>query len=1044
MSVMNTAKLESPPPSPVRSSLGSSKRNSHHRRRSSVSTRHESAEMMGIALPAIPVSSDDNINLGDKDSIRRRALWTLEGKTDVGTFSKVDIPEIDTPECPQRPFEFPTKPSYPPGVGAGFGGGLSSIMGNKRDRDSFGKFMSSSGSIEQLGTLLEEEEEEEDNNVTMTSSPVEEVAEPTVVVTTPSPAPVRHRPASLNLKPLALASSQALSYGDLPTPSPSPNVRSGLRSLTLTTNPDPSEETVQFGSSNRKRHSMMVTSTTSASATLARRPSLNISSDVQSTVPSSTPIRRTSISYHSSSDSGPLMNFGLPTPDMTPISEKRYSSSSMDSDYSRASSRGSRPLSVTEQHFLFQAHQTLVQRISDLERALSARPRSRPQSYASDVSAQSEPPSDEMLQLIADLKSERDELKRDVDGWRARLADSEKQLGVLMRRVENERRDAWVARERVGLLEIEKSTLQKTIEEKTAWGEDGWNKYHDARSELDNVRQECMSLQIQVQQHSECPNELSAVQEALRSERSRREELERELEVAGLLATPTPRTFEYKGLPSKPVSASVSRPFARRGGLGFRSIDSAGSFTDVESLDGTDRPHFELKAVQEEDETDSRDDATDCSDNDNELAGYEDEDENDAYAFNSSSSASSLGSIQDMHRQVNVHSEEDSFDVPPLTASSRCNSTSPSPLPSPEPGHVRRASLSKTWTFPLKAEVPYEREIDEIDRFFGCLEDVDDSPPLGRFTSAESGKNIFSQALGQEVEGGIIFTFNPPPFFEGPEDASLDSSATSDIQPSTPSSRSSPSSIPRPTTTKSFTLSPVLTTPVKPVPSAFAGFSPSSFSTPPSRWSPSPTSIPAIGPRPSTSVSPPVIRNKPASFLPQPRRSSPVISRIPVPSTRPTSPLSKASTSIIDDSISAQPNPVSEMKCDVQCIPAPSTPTLSLSSPFNSPTLAARLSHTLTNFIPVSSLASWSPLSSKLTSPVHMYNIPTPSDPVSPSGDTYGAHLSKPFPRGQLFVSKEKQLEKLRLRLEAERRIFDRHRSAPIFTRNISGSIVQI
>ncbi|CAL1702073.1 unnamed protein product [Somion occarium] len=958
MSVMNTAKLESPPPSPVRSSLGSSKRNSHHRRRSSVSTRHESAEMMGIALPAIPVSSDDNINLGDKDSIRRRALWTLEGKTDVGTFSKVDIPEIDTPECPQRPFEFPTKPSYPPGVGAGFGGGLSSIMGNKRDRDSFGKFMSSSGSIEQLGTLLEEEEEEEDNNVTMTSSPVEEVAEPTVVVTTPSPAPVRHRPASLNLKPLALASSQALSYGDLPTPSPSPNVRSGLRSLTLTTNPDPSEETVQFGSSNRKRHSMMVTSTTSASATLARRPSLNISSDVQSTVPSSTPIRRTSISYHSSSDSGPLMNFGLPTPDMTPISEKRYSSSSMDSDYSRASSRGSRPLSVTEQHFLFQAHQTLVQRISDLERALSARPRSRPQSYASDVSAQSEPPSDEMLQLIADLKSERDELKRDVDGWRARLADSEKQLGVLMRRVENERRDAWVARERVGLLEIEKSTLQKTIEEKTAWGEDGWNKYHDARSELDNVRQECMSLQIQVQQHSECPNELSAVQEALRSERSRREELERELEVAGLLATPTPRTFEYKGLPSKPVSASVSRPFARRGGLGFRSIDSAGSFTDVESLDGTDRPHFELKAVQEEDETDSRDDATDCSDNDNELAGYEDEDENDAYAFNSSSSASSLGSIQDMHRQVNVHSEEDSFDVPPLTASSRCNSTSPSPLPSPEPGHVRRASLSKTWTFPLKAEVPYEREIDEIDRFFGCLEDVDDSPPLGRFTSAESGKNIFSQALGesddelppfilpadvgvevdsprqhdqpktaldvvleeeeeeddeeidnpellnvaddefvgQEVEGGIIFTFNPPPFFEGPEDASLDSSATSDIQPSTPSSRSSPSSIPRPTTTKSFTLSPVLTTPVKPVPSAFAGFSPSSFSTPPSRWSPSPTSIPAIGPRPSTSVSPPVIRNKPASFLPQPRRSSPVISRIPVPSTRPTSPLSKAST----------------------------------------------------------------------------------------------------------------------------------------------------
>ena len=61
---------------------------------------------MGVSLPSIPTSSsEDNINLGDKDSIRRRALWALEGKDVRGTFS-VEIPELDTPEAPKRSFDF--------------------------------------------------------------------------------------------------------------------------------------------------------------------------------------------------------------------------------------------------------------------------------------------------------------------------------------------------------------------------------------------------------------------------------------------------------------------------------------------------------------------------------------------------------------------------------------------------------------------------------------------------------------------------------------------------------------------------------------------------------------------------------------------------------------------------------------------------------------------------------------------------------------------------------------------------------------------------
>ena len=87
----------------------SSKRNSHHRRRSSVSTRHESADLMGVSVANLPLSvSDDNINLGDKDSVRRRALWALEGKPDLNTFSKVEIPDIGAPELSTKKFEFCT------------------------------------------------------------------------------------------------------------------------------------------------------------------------------------------------------------------------------------------------------------------------------------------------------------------------------------------------------------------------------------------------------------------------------------------------------------------------------------------------------------------------------------------------------------------------------------------------------------------------------------------------------------------------------------------------------------------------------------------------------------------------------------------------------------------------------------------------------------------------------------------------------------------------------------------------------------------------
>ncbi|KAL4241380.1 hypothetical protein ABKN59_000100 [Abortiporus biennis] len=1033
-----------PPSSPVRSSMGGSKRNSHHRRRSSVSTRRESAEIMGVSLPTIPLSvSDDNINLGDKDSVRRRALWALEGKTDVGSFSRVSIPELETSEAENKPYEFPTKPSYPPGIGAGY----------VSKRDSFGKFMPSSNTKEQLGTLMEEEEEEEEENecdATVTSSPVDQLSESIaqVVVSTPSPAPTRHRPATLNLRPLSLHAGNILSQGDLPTPdsaSPSPlvsNTRPGLKSLTLpaTHGVEPVEEVSSVA---RKRRSLMILPNNSPTP-LTRRPSLNIAADVP-TPPSS--CRRSSISYYSSSDSISL-NHGLPTPEMTPTADRRTSTSSTDSSLSRPSNACS-----THQRF----------------RARSVR-------------------------------SAEDELKKDVDGWKTRLSDSEKQTSLLMKRIEAERREAWVARERASLMETEKRSLERTLMEKTTWGEDGWSKFRAVQTELTSFRQECDRLRSEVHKVSDLEAECAKLRAELSDQTSRREELEIELEMAGLLATPTPRAFTFGG--AAPIAPSRST-FKKRG-LGFRSIDSESSFTDVDSLDGSiDRNHFGLKAVEEEEENgDNNDSNTDCSDDDNELASYEDECEDDEFAFHASFSSSSFGSEDDF---AHCHALGDApSDVPPLSGS-RSRSTTPSPLPTPEPVHGRRESLSKTWSFPRKVHSAGLTEPEEVDHFFGCLEDVDNSPPLdARLRSIESDKNIFSQALadhddeippfilpldvgvevespeilpvksvlnavveedeeedegddekelegdestsspmgpndefvGEEVEGGIIFTFAPPPSFDDElndstndldDSANLNNSMSSDASFEAKDSSvtnlqilhrspSTPSSIPR--LSRAALVSPSSTsTPVK---RNTVGFpltcnSPSSFSTPPSRRGPQPTFIP----QPRKVVSP--SSSSPPKSIPV---GSPP-SRIPVSSTSQT----KLPSSIFDDPFTSRPSTTSSQVNHPQgtSSEAPTSP----SSPIVSPTIAAL--QKLTNFIPM----PWSPRST-------FSSVIPQSSTSSNSFDRHPPTTSSPTMTERGFVSKESQLEKLRLRLAQEKYLINQERIREGAVRNTQHHILHI
>ncbi|KAG5644924.1 hypothetical protein DXG03_007389 [Asterophora parasitica] len=761
-----------------------SKRNSHHRRRSSVSTRIESAELMGVSIPDLPPStSEDNINLGEKDSIRRRALWALEGKPDM-SFSKVEIPELSTPAMEKMMYDFSTKPSQPQNAVPSYGPSINSLMGNKRD--SFKLLGASSSSKDQLHTLVEEEEEEEED--TSKSQEVESTSEPAAPATpiTPSVAitkatPVRPRPANLNLnlRPLSLTPENLVSMNGLPTPSLTPSPRlGGLKSLALVPAATSGDST-----------NVTIHQSTSQTPSL-RRLSLNLNASSESPSPApassddSKSNRRSSILYKPSNNGVATNLAGLPTPEMTPTSfDRRYSMSFPDAKRRRNSTASassasisggdgeeesfpshptqSRPLSASEQHFLFKSHNALLARITDLERALSTRRRSsggvsasgssRPVSVASDFSYSSEygagEPSDEMLRLVADLKGERDELKRDVDGWRTRVGDMEKQLGVVAGRVEAERRDAWVARSMAGLLEVEKGALEKKLadsmkdvislqEEKTA-----------LEAENGEVKSRVASLE----------DELERVKQELFEERRLKRE-EAAAAIQEILTTPTPRTPESRPRPFG---------FAGKRGHGFPSVDSESSITDVEDSfdDSNPKINFSLKAVDEDDEDV-------FSEEDNGLAGYEDEEESDV-SFHSSSS---FGSEDDFPRSVS-HLQADALSSVVPKAGTVSSESAPV-IHAPRPTHAPRASLSKKWTFPMGAQLSgvTERQEPEADRFFGCLQDDEDNgdsaPASPSAYSYEKSKGLFASGFkygGDEEDAPFFFPLGAGVQIESPQ-----------------------------------------------------------------------------------------------------------------------------------------------------------------------------------------------------------------------------------------------------------------------------------
>ena len=377
---------------------------------------------MGITLP-----EDDKSSAPDHS--RLFALLALEGMnsspvTSPFSFSKVELPDLSAAAAAEPKLDLVATSS----TGTTRTSSLSSNNSFTGKRDSFGKLLtpaSSCSSKKELHTLLEENEGEDEETA---------LDEPQYVPSPPSPLPQRRRPASLKLRPLSLRSAAAL-----PTPSPTPTMRNStkLKSLTLASAAAIAQATT-LGPPKR------------SSAVLPGGSPMLSTIELDTSLP-----RSNSVGRRNQDRPRP----GFLTPDVSSSSLTGSSSPRFDAR-GRSPSPGQSFASFPDDAhtaYLTQSHTSLLARIAELENALTIR----------DDRSESDPaePSEEFLEMLADLKTERDDLKKELDDAHAKTAEHEKQVAILNRRVDNERREVWVTKEKLAIAEAASGVIEEEREE---------------------------------------------------------------------------------------------------------------------------------------------------------------------------------------------------------------------------------------------------------------------------------------------------------------------------------------------------------------------------------------------------------------------------------------------------------------------------------------------------------------------------------------------------------------------------------------------------
>ncbi|KEP55360.1 hypothetical protein V565_005910 [Rhizoctonia solani 123E] len=652
---------------------------SHHRRRSSVSTRRDSVDMMGFDPAAL--NTLKTLGENDKDDVskvRERALLALEGKAPVAKarpvselvpnmgFTKVEIPDWKTPDV-ERTFDWGATVNRPMSVP--FSINLNTGLTSKRD--SFGKtLVPSTSSKGELAVLVEEEEEEDvsgDKENVPLPHPAVPAPEPVSTpmnspikrsfTRSPSQSPSRPRPASLNLKALTMASSTAVVSLPTPsaTPSPTPGARPGMKPLNL-------------GNATR-RQSMIVLSSNSSRNSLpaSRRHSLRSQS-------------RDSGSTHSSKDSL-----------STAVSRLPPTPSTMS------------PTSAVE-GFLQKNQEVLISRIDQLEKALASSRRASNMSHSSTASSIAE----EQISLIVELKGERNTLLEELAGWRTRVEDLERQAALYLNKIDSERTETKLARERIQELEKQQST----------WESDR-KAFNDA---ISRAREDSATWRSKYEEAlmGECHWQAKAL--SLESDAKR---LEKEL---AALQTVTP-SKKWSSMSSTSTADVRDESYA---------VSSESDVFKIRPRAASPLPNMDIVVEEEEEEVYESSCEEPAVDDDEPRCVEEDEDDVSSDILDEvNGDLSAYESVDSPTSQYSQHTfpePQPSFNFPGAFPD-------PAPAPASGRGHARTGSMIKGWQMPRGPVQGANRSLAKPDRFFDQLEKLyatdDDEPTTPTNPSAE-------------------------------------------------------------------------------------------------------------------------------------------------------------------------------------------------------------------------------------------------------------------------------------------------------------------
>ncbi|CAE6486649.1 unnamed protein product [Rhizoctonia solani] len=673
---------------------------SHHRRRSSVSTRRDSVDMMGFDPAAL--NTLKTLGENDKDDVskvRERALLALEGKAKPRTvpeinpsmgFTKVEIPEWKTPDV-ERTFDWGATANRPKSLP--FSINLNGALTSKRD--SFGKnLVPSASSKGELAVLVEEEEEEDTSGNDKENVPLPQPAAPTpepvsTPVTSPikpsfirstSLSPSRPRPASLNLKALSAVSSTTTVVA-LPTPSATPSPTPGAR---------PGMKPLNLGNATRRQSMISLSSNSSRNSLPAsRRQSLRSQS-------------RDSGSAHSSKDSLSAATSRLPP---TPNTMS--------------------PTSAVE-GFLNKNQEVLISRIDQLEKALANSRRASMQSnmsYSSIASSITE----EQINLIAELKSERNTLLEDVAGWRTRVEDLERQAALYLNKIDSERVETKLARERVQELEKEQST----------WVSDR-KAFNDA---ISRAREDGASWRAKYEEalKGECHWQAKAL--SLETDVKR---LEKEL---AALRTVSPNKKWNVTLSPRRFDDSMSSTSTADVRDEVYVVSSESDVFKIRPRPASPVPNMGVVVEEEEEEVYESSCEEPDMDDDEPRCVEEDEDDISSDILDEVNGDLSASESADSHySQPTFPEPQPDFKFP---------GAFPDPAPATSRGHARTGSMIKGWQMPRgpvqgnnRSPAKPDRFFDQLERLYATDDDEPTTPTNPSFETFRFGSPEFSNFKG--------------------------------------------------------------------------------------------------------------------------------------------------------------------------------------------------------------------------------------------------------------------------------------------------------